>query len=60
VPADEAVRRLRTLGVTHVFVGQIQGTSNHPPGGLTVAALDVLPAARAIYREDRVGIYDIR
>lgn len=60
LPAEQAVPRLRALGVTHIYVGQIQGTSNHPPGGLTVAALDALPAVRAIYREDRVGLYEIR
>jgi hypothetical protein len=59
-PPDAAVAQLRALGATHVFVGQIQGTSNHPAGGLTVAALDEMPSVRAIYREDRVGIYDIR
>jgi hypothetical protein len=58
---DSRVRsELSLRGVTHVFVGQRQGSLNNPyPPLLDPAALNASPHFRLVYRQDRVYIFEV-
>lgn len=56
----DLLQRLRAEGVTHVYLGQLQGRSNHPEGGFDGEALLVSPNYQLVYCQDQVWIFALR
>jgi hypothetical protein len=54
----DVLEELRDRGVTHVYIGQQQGTVNGPPL-LDIQNLRDNPNFQTIYHEDRVWIFEI-
>lgn len=54
------IAELRRRGVTHVYIGQQQGSVSHfGPANFDLQALQASPHYRLVYRQDRVWIFEV-
>ncbi len=51
--------QLRDLGITHVYLGQLQGRVNNPNPGLNAETLVSSPLYRPVYHQDQVWIFEL-
>ena len=58
LPAPQALEKLCSFGITHVYIGQTQGQSGIGVSPLfTAQELDASQAFKELYHQDRVHIY---
>lgn len=62
IASSDAIAMLCQYGVTHAYIGQVEGRVGTPPPTpmLSREALDELPAFVRIYAEERVAIFALR
>ena len=58
LPARQALEKLCSMGITHVYIGQTQGKSGIGVAPLfTVQEIETSPAFEELYHQDRVHVY---
>ena len=59
VTSSEGIAILCRSHITHVYVGQEQGRIALPPPEpmLSITSLEMSPAFRPIYRQDKIGVF---
>ncbi|MFZ6027651.1 MAG: hypothetical protein ACOYYS_08050 [Chloroflexota bacterium] len=55
--STEVIKQLHQKGITHVYIGQRQGTVNNPRSAIEPEALLASPHFQLLYHQDRVWVF---